>query len=155
MNRIEINAKSFPNAEMHERIFTLLEKHYGIQMANIWKFGISTGLRLDDMLSIEMENISGRKALITIHKARTGKVLEIYLTPEAMEIINSIRETHPNSKYLFQSHRSRNVANKEPRSVTRQAVSLAFRGVGDILGMQLPPSMMRQIHIVRYINRLA
>ncbi len=154
MKKIEIITKPLPNAEMRERIPTLLGKHYGIQMANIWKFGVSTGLRLGDMLAIEMKSISDCKSLITIHKARTGETQELYLPLEATEVISSIRKAHPSSKYLFQSHRSRNVTNKKLSPVTRQAVSLAFREVGEILGIPLTPQMMRQIHIARYIDRL-
>lgn len=146
--------QSLPNAEMCKKIPVLLEKHYGIQMANIWKFGINTGLRLSEMLTIKLENISGKKALITINKTRNDEMQEIFLPSEARELINSIRKAHPGSKYLFQSYRSRNVINKKSTPVTRQAVSLAFRGVGEILGIPLSPHMMRQIHIVQSIDQL-
>lgn len=152
MKKMEITNASrmqlLPNAEMCERIPALLEKHYGIQMANIWKFGISTGLRLSDILEIKLESISGGKALVTMHKSRTGAVQEVFLPPEALEVISSIKKAQPDSKFLFQSHRSRNVANKKSSPVTRQAVSLAFREVGEILGIPLTPHMMRQIQIV-------
>lgn len=153
MKKMEITNKSLrqllPNAKMCEKIPVLLEKHHGIQMANIWKFGINTGLRLSEMLAIKLENISGNQALITICKTHTNEIQEIFLPSEAQKVINSIRKAHPDSKYLFQSYRSRNVTNKKSSPVTRQAVSLAFREVGEILGIQLNPHMMRQIHIVR------
>ncbi|MDA0155149.1 hypothetical protein ACPV5T_02945 [Vibrio astriarenae] len=143
------------STEMCEMIPSLLEKHYGIQMANIWKFGVSTGLYLDIMLKIKMNSISDEKATVTTIKARTDETHEVFLPSEALDIIYSIRMAHPNSTYLFQSHRSRNIAKKISSPLTRQAVSLAFREVGKILGISITPRTMRQMHLVQSIDRLS
>lgn len=159
MSKMEVTNKSprqlLPNTKACEEIPMLLEKHYGIQMANIWKFGISTGLRLRDMLAIKFVNISGDKALVTMHKYCTGETKEIFLSSEALEVINSIKKEHPKSEYLFQSHRSRNVINKKSSPVTRQTVSFAFREVGRILDIRLTPHMMRKICILRSIDQFS
>ncbi|PTP74926.1 site-specific integrase [Vibrio splendidus] len=143
------------NPEICERIPVLLEKHYGIQMAHIWKFGVNTGLRLIDMLEIELESISNGKALLTKHKQPNGPKQEVVFSPEALEVINSIRKAHSKSKFLFQSYRSRNVTNKKCAPVTRQAVSHAFREVGEILDIRLTPHMMRQIHMIRSMGQFS
>ncbi|TOG86025.1 hypothetical protein CGI92_25215, partial [Vibrio parahaemolyticus] len=57
--------------EALEQIPLLLKKRYGNQMADIWAFGVITGLRIVDMLNIRFKNISGDK--LTIKLGEKGK----------------------------------------------------------------------------------
>tara|TARA_R110001583_G_scaffold1612_7_gene12722 strand:- start:1616 stop:2137 length:522 start_codon:yes stop_codon:yes gene_type:complete len=150
----EAQRQLISNKEMLERISVLLEKHHSIQMANIWKLGIITGLRLSNILEIKLENISSEKAFITKNKSLNGEMQEVILSSEALKIINSIRKANPDSEYLFQSLRSRNVTNKESRPLTRQAVNFAFKEVGDMLNIQLTPNMMRHSYITQFLSHL-
>ncbi|MGM6660503.1 tyrosine-type recombinase/integrase [Vibrio parahaemolyticus] len=139
---------------------TLLRKHYGDQMANIWVFGINTGFRISELLDIKMENIkvvvpnpleSRENVLIAFESktTRNGPLADsqISLNSQASDIVNSIRKAHPDAIYLFQSYRSRNVSNRVAGPITRQAVSQAFKVVGEILGIELTPYSMRKIYI--------
>ncbi|MEZ9723077.1 tyrosine-type recombinase/integrase [Vibrio splendidus] len=146
--------KLVTNIEVYKRVPLLLEKHHSHQIAYIWKFGVSTGFRIGDLLAIKFDDISEDQTFVTIFNPRTRKTKKVLLAPEAIEIVNSIKKANPSSKYLFQSHRSRNVDKNKKRPLTRQAVSLAFREVGEILGIPLTPHMMRQVHMVQPLRRL-
>ncbi|MFA0896640.1 tyrosine-type recombinase/integrase [Vibrio cholerae] len=138
---------------------TLLRKHYGDQMANIWMFGINTGFRISELLDIKMENVSEVsnplesrtnviitfKSIKATHSPFADRQIE--LNSQASDIVNSIRKAHPDTIYLFQSYRSRNVRNREAGPITRQAVSQAFKEIGEILGIELTPYSMRKIFI--------
>ncbi len=128
---------------------SLLKERHGRQMQNVWKFGIITGLRLNDMLDIKLEDISGDKLFVKSSKKRTTQRHEIFLPPEAKEIINSVKKEHPDSEYLFQSYPRWYKANK---SLTKQSVDFAFKDVGKILNVPLTTHMMRQIHIINSLK---
>ncbi|MCC4860124.1 hypothetical protein BCU71_07895 [Vibrio lentus] len=147
-------SKLVTNIEVYKRVPLLLEKHHSLQMANIWKFGVSTGFRIGDLLAIKFDDISGDQTFVTIFNQRNRETEKVFLAPDAIEIINSIKKATPNSEYLFQSHRSRNVDENKRRPLTRQAVSLAFRDVGEILGFPLTPHMMRQVRMVLPLRQL-
>ncbi|OCQ10004.1 hypothetical protein AKH16_01460 [Vibrio parahaemolyticus] len=53
--------------EALEQIPLLLKKRYGNQMADIWAFGVITGLRIVDKLNIRFENISGLRTYQAIN----------------------------------------------------------------------------------------
>ncbi|EIE1222428.1 tyrosine-type recombinase/integrase [Vibrio parahaemolyticus] len=134
--------------EALEQIPLLLKKRYGNQMADIWAFGVITGLRIVDKLNIRFENISGDK--LTIKLGEKGKKThEVALSSEAQKIIRSIKNKHPKSKYLFQSH-ARGVGINKP--ITARSVHIAFKEVGESLSISLAPHMMRHIYAMRFFK---
>ncbi|MCG9702256.1 tyrosine-type recombinase/integrase [Vibrio natriegens] len=151
------NITAIKDKKVLSAIPTLLRKHYGDQMANIWVFGVNTGLSISELLNIKMENITvkvlnpidSRKNLLVAFeskKARNRSSRQILLNSKASDIVNSIRKAHPNAIYLFQSYRSRNVSNRAAGPITRQSVSQAFKEVGEILGIELTPNSMRKTY---------
>jgi len=135
---------------------TLLGKHYGEQLADVWSFGVNVALRISDLLSIKMSDIQGDR--VSLIEAKTGKVASIQLNSKALEIVDSVRSQHPNTVYLFQSRRSRNVVNKSPKPISRQAVSNAFKEIGQTVGVELGTHSMRKTrgyHLYKRTNDIA
>jgi len=121
---------------------SLLNKHYGEQLANVWSFGVNVALRISDLLSIKLTDVEGDK--LTLRESKTGKVAKIQLNLKALSIVDAVRSKHPESVYLFQSRRSKNVTNRQPKAISRQAVSNAFKDIGDTVGIQLGTHSMRK-----------
>ncbi|WP_052485326.1 tyrosine-type recombinase/integrase [Vibrio tasmaniensis] len=147
-----------PTSQQAKKIPILLRKHFSEQLADFWEFGHETGLRPEEIRNlnfsqfIEQQSHSEPNCFfyeIESRKARTTVCDSKQLSPVATKIIRKIRNKHPDSKFLFQSYRSRNVSNKEPQPLSRQAISRAFKEVGEMLGMKLTPMSMRQLALKR------
>ena len=137
-------------------VSVLLTKRYGEQMADIWNFGVNVALRISDLLNIQLADIKGDK--LVIQEGKTDKKANILLNSKALEIVNSVRSRDPDSIYLFQSRRSRNITNKPAKPLTRQAVSAAFKDVGETLDIALGTHSMRKTrgyHLYKKTNDIA
>jgi len=120
----------------------LLAQHHSQQMADIWNIGINLALRISDLLAIRFEYINDGRSLL--REKKTGKQANIPLNPKADKIITRIRGEYPEHVYLFQSHRSRQSLNREPRALSRRAVGKAFEQVGEELNLSLGTHSMRK-----------
>lgn len=119
----------------------LLEKHHGVQYAQLWELGINVALRISDLLNIQFSNIQGER--LHLVESKTDKVANISMNSKALEIVNTIKSNHPTHHYLFQSFNSRNLSGRI-KPLSRQTVSAAFSNVGNIVGVRLNTHSMRK-----------
>lgn len=106
--------------------------------ADIWNFGLQVALRITDLLTITYdEALSGR---VVIKEGKTGKTRSIELNSKAIEIVKARRAAHPDHTYLFEVDSNR--ASGKP--VSRVAVAVAFKAVGDELDIALGTHSMRK-----------
>lgn len=106
--------------------------------SDIWSFGLQVALRITDLLSVTYdEALSGR---LIIKEGKTSKTRNINLNSKAMEIVRSRRAAHPGHTYLFEVESNR--ASGKP--VSRVAVAVAFKAVGDELSIALGTHSMRK-----------
>jgi integrase len=124
-----------------EGVGRFLGKHYGEQMLDVWDLGLQLALRISDLLSIKISDIKNDK--VELVESKTGKLAVIHLNSKAIGVINRIRVEHPESTYLFQSNKSRNL-NGRVKPISRQAVTKAFAEAGDALGIRLGTHSMRK-----------
>ncbi len=106
--------------------------------ADLWNFGLQVALRITDLLTITYEEaLSGR---VVLKEGKTGKTRYIELNSKAQEIVKARRAAHPHHTYLFEVESNR--ASGKP--VSRVAVAVAFKAVGDELGISLGTHSMRK-----------
>ena len=106
--------------------------------ADLWNFGLQVALRITDLLTITYEEaLSGR---VVLKEGKTGKTRSIELNSKAVEIVQARRMAHPGHTYLFEVDSNR--ASGKP--VSRVAVAVAFKAVGDELGISLGTHSMRK-----------
>jgi integrase len=106
--------------------------------ADLWNFGLQVALRITDLLTITYEEaLSGR---VVLKEGKTGKTRSIELNSKAQEIVKARRAAHPHHTYLFEVESNR--ASGKP--VSRVAVAVAFKAVGDELGISLGTHSMRK-----------
>jgi len=139
------------DVSMLQVIPTLLTKHHSEQIGNIWHFGVNVALRISDLLSIQITDIVGDR--LTITEGKTKKKAIIKLNEKALNIVAEIASKHPDNIYLFQSMSSRNVVNRSPKPLSRQAVSTAFKSVGEIVGIDLGTHSMRKTRGYHLYNK--
>ncbi|HHB1596970.1 TPA: tyrosine-type recombinase/integrase [Vibrio campbellii] len=146
-----------PTSQQAKKIPILLKKHFSEQLADFWKFGLETGFRTEEILNLKFsqffyeQSYGEPRRLFCEIESKRGHI-SIYgrkLSSSAEEIFHKIKHKHPKSEFLFQSYRSRNVSNKEPKPLSRHAISRAFKEVGEILGIKLTPAAMRQLALKR------
>lgn len=106
--------------------------------ADLWNFGLQVALRISDLLTITYEDaLQGR---IVIKESKTGKVRSIKLNEKAAAIVQQRRAAHPTHTYLFEVDSNR----AKGKAVSRIAVAVAFKAVGDELGISLGTHSMRK-----------
>lgn len=136
MNIVEA-VKTPGEAELVGRKLTLNAKGNTLY-ADIWRFGVNTGLRISDLLTLTFEMVQGNE--LVIKEGKTGKVRSIDLNSAAKALIERRRLAHPAHTYLFQvdSNRAKN------KAVSRVSVANAFKAVGDEMNIQLGTHSMRK-----------
>lgn len=136
MNIVEA-VRTQAEAEIIARKLTLNAKGNSLY-ADIWRFGINTALRVSDLLSLTFVDVQGDK--LVIKEAKTGKTRQIDLNTSAKAIIARRRQAHPDHIFLFEveSNRARG------KAVSRVAVAVAFKSVGEEMGLQLGTHSMRK-----------
>ena len=106
--------------------------------ADLWNFGLQVALRITDLLSVTYdEALQGR---LIIQEAKTGKARNIDLNSKAMEIVKARRKAFPHHTYLFEVDSNR----AKGKPVSRVAVAVAFKAVGDEIGVALGTHSMRK-----------
>ncbi|WP_456407746.1 tyrosine-type recombinase/integrase [Thiolapillus sp.] len=128
--------------EQIEAVSALLANHDPLY-ADIWKFGLNTALRIQDLLSIRFSDIDLQRHTITLTEQKTGKARTITLNNPALEIVQRRREQWPDDTYLFQSHSPR-LRRGVIQPVSRVSVSRAFKRAGDTLNLKINTHSMRK-----------
>ena len=106
--------------------------------SDLWNFGLQVALRISDLLTITTaEALTGR---IVLKDGKTSKTRSIDLNTKAMEIVHARRAAYPHHTYLFEVESNR--ASSKP--VSRVAVAVAFKAVGDELRIRLGTHSMRK-----------
>ena len=127
-------------------LITTIEGNLAIRgniYSHVWKFGLNTAMRIQDLLSIEYTNLDLDKNIYKFIEKKTKKSRTITLNDGALAIINKRRELYPNDKYLFQSHSHKLKRNiKQP--VSRVTISRVFKTVGDGLKLHINTHSMRK-----------
>mgnify|MGYP000309536421 CR=1 FL=1 len=123
MNEVE----AVKNIETLKKIEQALRDNAGNIYADILMFGIHIGLRSSELLAITFDNISDNT--LTITNERTGKEKKVWLDSTLLDVVTKRRKANPKHKYLFQSDSNRSKALEKP--ISREAVSKAFKAVGE------------------------
>ena len=106
--------------------------------SDIWMFGLQVALRISDLLTITYADaLQGR---VMVKESKTGKVRNIQLNEKAVAIVKARRASHPDHVFLFEVDSNR----AKGKAVSRVAVAVAFKAVGDELGIQLGTHSMRK-----------
>lgn len=141
-------------AQEMKNVEDLLFMHCGAQIRDIWRLGLLLGCRINELLQVKFSDLNGDTLQIQFSKARQNCISNIHLTPKAREIILSIKKQYPQDKFVFQSRNSRNIKNREPKPISRQAVYEGFKKVGDDLSVKFTPHSMRHAAALQLFSNL-
>ena len=123
---------------------SLLRKHKSELLADIWRFGVNSGLRISELLSITVDeaNEACNTKRLTIVEDKTGKTKRLRINQTAYDVLLDRVSTAGNNRYLFQSGSNRAKILNKP--IGRGVVSRAFAEVGDIIGVKMGTHSMRK-----------
>lgn len=115
---------------------------FGQVYADVWRFGINSGLRIGDLLALRFEDVSGDN--LEIKEQKTGKRRSIPVNPTMKRIIQRRIKDNPSHTYLFQTNANRSKAAGKP--IARGSVSRVFKQVGEgaSIGIKLGTHSMRK-----------
>ena len=137
---IEVDAVKTPE------LITAIEqnlKSKGDIYSDVWKFGLNTAMRIQDLLAIEYSKLDLDKKEYSLIEMKTNKTRTITLNNGALAVINRRREQYPDDKFLFQSH-SHKLKRNVKKPVSRVTVSRVFKSVGDKLDLHINTHSMRK-----------
>jgi integrase len=137
--------------EERKKVEDLLLKHSGTQIRDLWRLGLLLGCRINELLQIKFSDLNDDSLQIQFLKTRHNNMSNISLTPEAKEVIINIKNQYPQDEFVFQSHDSKNIKDRESKPISRQAVYRAFKKVGVELGVKLTPQTMRHAAAMQFI----
>ena len=122
-----------------QTITSLLRKHGGEIYSDIWSLGINTALRISDLLSIRMEDLTSNT--LTLKESKTGKTRHITLNRPAQEVIRRRQQAYTSDTYLFQAKANRASASSH---IDRSTVARKFKEIGEIVKIPLGTHSMRK-----------
>ena len=136
----------------------LLEKHYSLQLKQLWSFGLNVALRISDLLAIKFTDVKklDGKYRLTVTEKKTKKRANINLNENAVAIFKEIKKAYPNNVYLFQSMNSRAVTTIKP--LGRSYVSAALKEVGEMIELHIGTHSMRKTrgyHLYKKTNDIS
>ncbi|WP_414693974.1 tyrosine-type recombinase/integrase [Pantoea agglomerans] len=91
-----------------------------------WNLNLNMALRISDLLAITFEAVQG--STIRVIETKSGKIKQFPIIDAARAIIEKHRVANPEDVFLLQSKSNRVKA--DPRPVTREVVSRAFKAAG-------------------------
>jgi integrase len=134
----ESGASALYKDEDIQAMIDKLDKHHSHSLfSDIVELGVNVGLRIADLLSIEMEDerLDLDRGLFTLTESKTGKEQITTFPQHALKsIIERRKALYPNHRYLFQSPSNR--AKKECQPVSVRSVNRALQEASKSLGLE-------------------
>ena len=101
------------------------------QVHDICLFMLNSGLRVSQITGIKFSDVNFTKGTLQIELAKKkpydNSKVEISLDTHNLKLLTKLHDQYPNDTWVFQSRRSNNQVNKQPRSLSRQAVINAVK----------------------------
>jgi len=126
------------------------------QVHDICFLMLNSGLRIAEILDIKFSDIDFTTGILEIKvlKERTNneKIIAVQLGGKAVKMLAKTRNKHPKDKYVFQSRKSNNQVNKEPNSLSRQAVVNTIKQINLHAEHKLSLNSFRQAYATSYLQ---
>ena len=113
----------------------------------IFDFGMASGLRISDIISITRDMLDIEKP--TIREKKTGKPRRIYIPKKIRKELIKYHEAYGFNNYIFSSE-------SKSGHVSRQAVFKAFKKAAEragIKGMNIAPHSMRKSYACKLFDK--
>jgi integrase len=97
------------------------------QVHDICFFMLNCGLRIAEITEIKFSDVDFSTGVLLVDSLKSGtsgsQKLKIKLNDNCLTLLTKLRDQYPDDIWVFQSRQSNNQINKQPRSVSRQAVN--------------------------------
>lgn len=117
--------------EMNELLEALaMSKRYGRRNVLLWKFGVSTGLRVSDIVGIKIADVFG-KSSFTIVETKTSKKRTVFIHSLMADIADYLATLPEGTVYLFPSRKgdSHITTTQAYRIITTAAADAGLSGI--------------------------
>ncbi len=127
-----------------------------VQVHDICYLMLNTGLRIAEILDIKFSDIDFTTGILELkvvkERSNNEKTSVVQLSDKAMKMLAKTRKKHPKDKYVFQSRKSNNQVNKEPNSLSRQAVVNTIKQINLHAEHKLSLNSFRQAYATSYLQ---
>lgn len=83
------------------QIFKNMRRQKTYEYMMMFLFSVNTGLRISDVVTLEWSHIDFEEKLLKKNMVKTKEVVEIYLNPTAIEILNRWKKWNCNQRFVF------------------------------------------------------
>jgi len=126
------------------------------QVHDICFLMLNSGLRIGEVLDIKFSDIDFTTGVLELkvlkESTNNEKKIVAQLGDKAIKMLDKIRNKHPKDKYVFQSRKSNNQVNKEPNSLSRQAVVNTIKQINLHAEYKLSLNSFRQAYATSYLQ---
>lgn len=127
------------------------------QVHDICFFMLNCGLRIAQIIKIKFSDIDFSTGVLEVDssKRRTygSQKLKIKLNDNCLTLFRKLRDQYPDDIWVFQSRKSNNQINKQPCSVSRQAVNDVIKKANQHTEHNLSLHSFRHAYATNYLKR--
>lgn len=128
--------------EKLDKIQSCIVRHCKDHYLQIWKFGLSVGLTISDLLAVNMKDAIKALTSDELDIIRQDKIITLPVKKQAKMVINQRLLAYPKDDWLFQAH-SRNSEHLRS-ALSRMAVYKAFADIGKKADVKIGEHTMRK-----------
>ena len=127
------------------------------QVHDICVFMLNSGLRIAEIIEIKFSDVDFSTGVLEMEtpKARTSgsQSHKIQLNEKCLALFTKLRSQYPDDIWLFQSRNSNNQKNKQPRSISRQAVNNVIKQANQHTEHNLSLHSFRHAFATNYLKK--
>ncbi len=148
--------KSIISNDELKKFIAVLKENKNDQVHDVCILMMFTGMRLNEILSLKFEDIDFHSNTMVISKTkeRANKNCNVVIqfNDTIKESFLNIKKKFPDSIWVFESRKSNNRSNKEPKSLSRQAITQVFKNVSSSLNCQITMSALRHFYATEFMR---
>jgi integrase len=127
------------------------------QVHDICLFMLNSGLRVSQITEIKFSDVNFTKGTLQINldkkKPSDTPKVEISLDTNNLKLLTKLHDQYPNDTWVFQSRRSNNQVNKQPRSLSCQAVINTVKQANRHTEHKISLSSFRHAFATNYLKK--
>jgi integrase len=149
-------------AQDFKKFKSALEKMGSSQYVDFFTFMFNTGRRISDVLDLKFSDIDYKSNSISISQSkrssmgqykRNQNLSSLALNDECMQVLCRLKDDYPNDIFVFQSRKSKNQTNKQASSISRQAVTKAFKTASEITSLNITTNDLRHYYASQFFSK--
>jgi integrase len=127
------------------------------QTHDICFFMLNCGLRIAQIIEVKFSDIDFSTGVLEVDSPKRrihgSQKLKIQLNEKCLKLFTKLRDQYPDDIWVFQSRKSNNQINKQPRSISRQTVNSVIKQANKHTEHNLSLHSFRHAYATNYLKK--